>query len=32
VKAGLIVNNKGVAFSEQTTGAELGQIEDVFSR
>lgn len=30
VKSGLIVNNKGVLFSEQTTGAEIGRIEEVF--
>jgi len=30
VKAGLIVNSKGVLFSEETTGPELGRIEEVF--
>lgn len=30
VRAGLIVNSNGVIFSDQTTGAELGRIEEVF--
>jgi len=30
IKSGVIVNSKGVAFSEQTTGAEIGRIEEVF--
>jgi len=30
IKSGLIVNSKGTVFSEQTTGAELGRIEEVF--
>jgi len=30
VKAGLILNSKGVLFSEDTTGPELGRIEEVF--
>jgi len=30
VKSGLIVNSKGVLFSEETTGPELGRIEEVF--
>lgn len=30
VKAGLIVNSKGILFSEETTGPELGRIEEVF--
>jgi len=30
VKAGLIVNSKGVLFSEETTGPELGRIEEIF--
>jgi len=31
IKAGIIVNSRGVLFSRQTTGAELGRIEEVFS-
>lgn len=30
IKAGMIVNSKGVLYSEGTTGAELGRIEEVF--
>ncbi|MFQ6020498.1 MAG: translation initiation factor IF-6 [Candidatus Aenigmatarchaeota archaeon] len=30
VKSGIIVNNKGIIFSEQTTGPELGRIDEVF--
>jgi translation initiation factor 6 len=30
IKSGLIVNSKGLMFSEQTTGAELGRINEVF--
>jgi translation initiation factor 6 len=30
IKAGLIVNSKGIIFSEETTGAELGRISEVF--
>ena len=30
IKSGLIVNSKGVIFSEQTTGAEMGRLEEVF--
>jgi translation initiation factor 6 len=30
VKSGLIVNSNGVIFSEQSTGAEMGRIDEVF--
>jgi translation initiation factor 6 len=30
IKAGIIVNSKGVLYSEGTTGAELGRIDEVF--
>jgi len=30
IKAGVIVNSKGVLYSEGTTGAELGRIDEVF--
>jgi translation initiation factor 6 len=30
VKSGIIVNSNGVIFSEQTTGPEMGRIEEVF--
>lgn len=30
VRAGLIINSNGVIFSEQTTGAELGRIDEIF--
>ena len=30
IKAGIIVNSRGVVFSEQTTGAEMGRISEVF--
>lgn len=30
IKSGIIVNSKGVVFSEQTSGAEIGRIEEVF--
>lgn len=30
IKAGIIVNSRGILFSEQTTGAELGRISEVF--
>jgi len=30
IKSGIIVNSKGVVFSEQTTGAEMGRIDEVF--
>jgi translation initiation factor 6 len=30
IKSGVIVNSKGIAFSKQTTGAEMGRIEEVF--
>jgi translation initiation factor 6 len=29
IKSGIIVNSKGVVFSEQTSGAEMGRIEEV---
>jgi len=32
IKAGIIVNSKGILFSEQTTGAELGRISEVFGK
>jgi translation initiation factor 6 len=31
IKSGLIVNSKGVLYSEGTTGAELGRISEVFT-
>jgi translation initiation factor 6 len=31
IKSGIIVNSKGVVFSEQTTGAEMGRINEVFT-
>jgi translation initiation factor 6 len=30
IKSGIIVNSNGVVFSEQTTGAEMGRVEEVF--
>jgi translation initiation factor 6 len=30
IKSGVIVNSKGIVFSEQTTGAEMGRLEEVF--
>ena len=30
IKSGVIVNSKGLVFSEQTTGAEIGRIDEVF--
>lgn len=30
IKSGVIVNSRGIAFSEQTTGAEIGRLEEVF--
>jgi len=30
IKSGIIVNSKGVIFSEQTTGAEMGRLDEVF--
>ena len=31
IKSGVIVNSKGIVFSEQTTGAEMGRLSEVFS-
>lgn len=31
IKSGMIVNSNGVAFSEQSTGPEMGRISEVFS-
>jgi translation initiation factor 6 len=30
IKSGVIVNSKGIAFSKQTTGAEMGRLDEVF--
>jgi translation initiation factor 6 len=30
IKSGIIVNSKGIAFSQQTTGVEVGRMEEVF--
>lgn len=30
IKSGIIVNSKGIVFSEQTTGAEMGRLDEVF--
>ncbi|MEM5778420.1 MAG: translation initiation factor IF-6 [Candidatus Aenigmatarchaeota archaeon] len=30
IKSGIIVNSKGIIFSEQTTGSEIGRFEEVF--
>jgi translation initiation factor 6 len=30
VKSGVMVNSNGIAFSEQSTGAEIGRLEEVF--
>ena len=32
IKSGTIVNSKGLLFSDQTTGAELGRLSEVFSK